>query len=132
MITVYTDGSCYKNGKGGNASVFLKKDKILFCLTEKCEKTTNNREELKAVINTLEYLSDYDKSIVIVSDSNYVIKGITVWIYNWIKKDYKGVKNSDLWKRLYALKRSNCNFKKVKAHSGDRFNDLADRLAQNC
>jgi len=130
MITVYTDGSCFKNKKGGNASVFLQNNVILFCLIEKCEDTTNNREELKAVINTLEYLSDYEEKILVCSDSKYVIKGITEWIYSWEKKNYKNIKNSDLWKRLLTLKKSNCSFKKVKAHSGDRFNDLADRLAK--
>ena len=84
--------------------------------------TTNNIMELTAVITALEYVleilkkeknynlllnnkkNDKKMNVEIYADSSYVLKGITEWIENWIKKDFKNVKNVELWKKLYNLK----------------------------
>ena len=104
--------------------------------------TTNNIMELTAVIAALEYVleilkkeknynllinnknNDKKINVEIYADSSYVLKGITEWIENWIKKDFKNVKNVELWKTLYSLKKQieelpsvNLIFNKVKGHN---------------
>jgi|TARA_B110000438_G_scaffold241764_1_gene241010 ribonuclease HI len=141
-IIIYTDGSCLGNpGPGGWAAIILKDDtkKELFG-GEKL--TTNNRMELTAAINALEYCNLQDdsqlslKQINIYTDSNYVKDGITVWINNWEKNnwktaDKKNVKNIDLWKKLKELtKTQQIEWHWVKGHSDNPLNDLADKLAK--
>jgi ribonuclease HI len=141
-ITIYTDGACVGNpGPGGWAAIILKDDnkKELFG-GEKL--TTNNRMELTAAINALEYCNSQDdaqlslKQINIYTDSNYVKDGITVWINNWEKNnwktaDKKNVKNIDLWKKLKELtKTQQIEWHWVKGHSDNPLNDLVDKLAK--
>ena len=141
-IKIYTDGACVGNpGPGGWAAVILEKNtkKELFG-GEKL--TTNNRMELTAAIKALEYCDLYDvkklslKKILIFTDSIYLKEGITVWMSNWEKNnwktsDKKEVKNIDLWKKLKELVKSkNIKWYWVKGHSGDLMNDLADKLAK--
>lgn len=130
-ITVYTDGSCLKNpnGPGGWAFIVIELDRI-WEVSGGDKSTTNNRMELEAAIQTLEFLSCRDEDIIIYTDSKYVINGITMWIHNWIRKDWKKVKNVDLWKRLYILNDKRVEWKWVKGHSGDKYNDRADELAK--
>ena len=141
-IVIYIDGACVGNpGPGGWAAIMLteNKQKELFG-GEKL--TTNNRMELTAAIKALEYCSKHEekqpslKNIKIFTDSTYVKEGITVWINNWEKNnwktaDKKNVKNIDLWKRLKELVKSNqVEWNWVKGHSEDPMNDLADKLAK--
>jgi len=118
--------------------------------------TTNNIMELKAVITALEYVleilkkeknynllinnknNDKKMNVEIYADSSYVLKGITEWIEKWITKDFKNVKNVELWKKLYNLKRQieelpsvKLLFNKVKGHNGDKYNEMVDKLASN-
>ena len=118
--------------------------------------TTNNIMELTAVITALEYVleilkkeknynllinnkkNDKKMNVEIYADSSYVLKGITEWIENWIKKDFKNVKNVELWKKLYNLKGQieklpsvKLLFNKVKGHNGDKYNEMVDKLASN-
>ena len=118
--------------------------------------TTNNIMELTAVITALEYVleiltkeknynlllnnkkNDRKIDVEIYADSSYVLKGITEWIENWIKKDFKNVKNVELWKKLYNLKGQieklpsiKLVFNKVKGHNGDKYNEMVDKLASN-
>ena len=98
--------------------------------------------ELTAAIKALEFCSEQDskqkslKHIKIFTDSNYVKEGITVWINNWEKNnwktsDKKNVKNVDLWKKPKELAKSNqVEWEWVKAHSDNPMNDLADKLAK--
>ena len=128
--TVYTDGSCLKNpnGPGGWAFIVIELDRI-WEVSGGDKSTTNNRMELEAAIQTLEFLSSRDEDIIIYTDSKYVINGITMWIHNWIRKDWKKVKNVDLWKRLYILNDKRVEWKWVKGHSGHQGNEMADHLA---
>ena len=141
-INIYTDGACVGNpGPGGWAAIIItnNKKKELFG-GEKL--TTNNRMELTAAIKALEYCAQQEekqltlKQIKIYTDSTYVKEGITVWINNWEKNnwktaDKKNVKNVDLWKMLKELVQSNqIEWNWVKGHSEDPMNDLADKLAK--
>ena len=141
-IKIYTDGACVGNpGPGGWAAIVLVENekKELFG-GEKL--TTNNRMELTAAIKALEYCNAQEgrqpslKQIRIYTDSTYVKEGITVWISNWEKNnwktaDKKNVKNVDLWKKLKELVKSNqIEWYWVKGHSDNPMNDLADKLAK--
>ena len=141
-IKIYTDGACMGNpGPGGWAAIILKENekKELFG-GEKL--TTNNRMELTAAIKALEYCNNQDqkqqslKNLKIFTDSTYVKEGITVWINNWEKNNWKtsskkNVKNIDLWKRLKELTQSTqVEWIWIKGHSKDAMNDLADELAK--
>ena len=141
-IKIYTDGACVGNpGPGGWAAIVLVENekKELFG-GEKL--TTNNRMELTAAIKALEYCNTQEgrqpslKQIRIYTDSTYVKEGITVWINNWEKNnwktaDKKNVKNVDLWKKLKELVKSNqIEWCWVKGHSDNPMNDLADKLAK--
>jgi ribonuclease HI len=141
-IKIYTDGACVGNpGPGGWAAIVLfeNKKKELFG-GEKL--TTNNRMELTAAIKALEYCAREEKKqlslkdVKIFTDSVYVKEGITVWINNWKKNnwktaDKKNVKNVDLWKKLKSLTNSNqVEWYWIKSHSENPMNDLADKLAK--
>ena len=141
-IKIYTDGACVGNpGPGGWAAIILSENekKELFG-GEKL--TTNNRMELTAAIKSLEYCNSKEekdlsfKEIKIYTDSVYLKEGITVWLANWEKNnwktaDKKNVKNVDLWKKLKELVKSKqIEWLWVKGHSGDPMNDLADKLAK--
>ena len=141
-IKIYTDGACIGNpGPGGWASIiFLENEKKELFGGEKL--TTNNRMELTAAIKALEYCEIQEKKqpslkhIKIFTDSNYLKEGITVWINNWEKNnwktaDKKNVKNIDLWKKLKELTKSiQIEWNWIKGHSGNPMNELADRLAK--
>ena len=141
-IKIYTDGACVGNpGPGGWAAVvLLENEKKELFGGEKL--TTNNRMELTAAIKALEYCNKQEekqpslKHIKIFTDSTYVKEGITVWINNWEKNnwktaDKKNVKNVDLWKKLKELIHSNqVEWHWIKGHSEDPMNDLADKLAK--
>ena len=141
-IKIYTDGACVGNpGPGGWAAViFMDNEKKELFGGEKL--TTNNRMELTAAIKGLEYCDSQEKEqlslkeIKIYTDSGYLKEGITSWISNWEKNnwktaDKKNVKNVDLWKKLKDLTKSKqIEWYWIKGHSGDPMNDLADKLAK--
>ena len=142
QIKIYTDGACIGNpGPGGWAAIILqeKEKKELFGGEKH---TTNNRMELTAAIKGLEFCDSQEekqlslKEIKIYTDSVYLKEGITSWISNWEKNnwktsDKKNVKNVDLWKKLKELIQSNqVEWNWVKGHSEDAMNNLADKLAK--
>ncbi len=131
-IEIYTDGACSGNpGPGGFAAILLfgEKKKIISGYEKH---TTNNRMELKAVIEGLKAIKKRDYPVVVYTDSTYVQKGITQWLENWKKRDWKKVKNSDLWKTLDKLTSQfkNITFVHVRGHSGNPLNELADKTAR--
>ena len=132
-IVVYTDGACSGNpGPGGFAAILLYKErkKIISGFEEI---TTNNRMELRAVIEALKAIKNKNIPTVIYTDSSYVQKGLTQWIESWKKRNWKKVKNVDLWKELDTLVRKfkDLEIKHVKGHSGDKYNELADSIARS-
>jgi len=131
-ITIYTDGACSGNpGIGGYAAVLLYKDHEK-SVTGGEMHTTNNRMELTAVIEGLRAVKNPEFSVEVFTDSTYVQKGITIWIENWKKRNWKKVKNIDLWQQLDEEKSrfKSIKFTHVKGHSGNIFNEECDYLAK--
>jgi len=135
MIKIYTDGSCIGNpGSGGWAAIILdgKNKKII---SGNKNSTTNNQMELFAAIKALSNFNK-KKSFKIFTDSNYVKDGITKWIRNWEKNNWKTsakkpVKNKELWKKLDKLvKFHDVKWEWIKGHSTNVYNNLADELAK--
>lgn len=134
-VIVYTDGSCFGNpGKGGWGVVLMYGEKVKELSGRKAE-TTNNQMELRATIEALKALKR-DCEVEIHTDSTYVKKGITEWIHNWKKNGWKTsakkpVKNADLWKELDSqIGKHNIEWKWVRAHVGNKWNERADLLAR--
>lgn len=133
-IEIYTDGACRGNPGLGGWGVLLKRDDTEKELFGGEPKTTNNRMELMAVIQGLESLKQ-PCEVTLYSDSKYVLKGITEWIHNWKKRDWKTaakkpVKNVDLWQLLDSvIQKHKINWIWVKGHSGNTGNEKADLLA---
>ena len=135
MIKVYTDGSCLGNpGNGGWAFVVINEKNISYRAGFE-KNTTNNQMELMAAIKAIEFLDKYN-DINLNTDSNYVRQGITNWILNWKRNNWKtstkkAVKNRELWERLDKLNVSkNIIWSWVKAHNVDEFNNQVDQLAR--
>ena len=134
-IKIYTDGACSGNpGNGGWGALIQENDNEIKINGGELN-TTNNRMELTAVIKALE-LFERSVEIEIYTDSKYVMQGITEWIKNWKKNQWKtsqkqDVKNKDLWIELYNLNNSlNVKWNWVKAHAGDPLNEEVDLLAK--
>jgi ribonuclease HI len=134
-VQAYTDGSCFPNPGPGGWGVVLKygqREKKLSGGVP--ETTTNNRMELRAVIEALKAIKA-GFPIDIYTDSQYVINGITTWVTSWKRNGWKRkkdkeIKNLDLWKALDALvSEKDVIFKWVRGHDGDPMNELADWLA---
>ncbi len=134
-ILIYTDGGCRGNPGIGGWGVWLRYGKHEKKLSGAAKDTTNNRMELIATIKALEEIKSSDIAIDLYTDSKYVMNGITKWIVNWKKKNWKTtakkpVKNADLWQKLYNLNQKHkVLWHWVKGHSGDKGNDMADLLA---
>ena len=135
MIEVYTDGSCLGNpGKGGWAFL-VNNEGVISSRSGFSTDTTNNQMELTAAIKAIEFLINYEE-IRIYTDSNYVKNGITSWITNWKKNNWKTasknpVKNKDLWERLDKLNYlKKIEWKWVKAHETNKLNNKVDLLAR--
>ena len=126
MIEIFTDGSCLKNpgGSGGWAFCFIEKDKTVFSLYGAEKSTTNNRMELKAVIESLKFIENIDENYKISSDSQVTINCA---IGKWKRKA-----NLDLWEEFdIEIKNKKVDFEWVKAHNGNKYNELVDNLAYN-
>ena len=133
-IIIYTDGSCDPNpGPGGWAALILFGDKEEL-LSGFDPQATNNRMELQAAIQGLKNIKT-DESIILYTDSQYVRKGITEWMENWISRNWKrkggALANVDLWKDLAKeTEKHEIEWRWVKAHNGNRYNELVDRKAR--
>ena len=135
MIKVYTDGSCLGNpGTGGWAFQVFNEGTIINHFGYQLD-TTNNQMELTAAIKALEFLQK-ESEIILFTDSTYVRNGITSWIVNWKKNNWKNsqkkeVKNKVLWEKLDFLNsRKNIIWKWVKAHDINEHNNKVDLLAR--
>ncbi len=129
QVTLFSDGSALGNpGPGGYGTIirFNNKEKIL----KGGElHTTNNRMELLGVIEGLRALKEPCR-VEIISDSSYVVKGINEWLTNWVKREFKKVKNVDLWQAyLDASSPHSVKATWVRGHSGHEENERCDKIA---
>lgn len=138
-MDIYTDGGCRNNQQINNIGAWayfipelnVQDSGIWY-------KTTNNQMELKAAIEALKKAEQLNlKKVSLYIDSEYVVLGITSWIYKWIKNDWKKsskkpVLNKKLWVEFFDLtKKFEINFIKVKGHSDNEYNNYVDKLAND-
>ena len=144
-LIIYTDGSCLGNGKtenrGGYAFIILNENEEVISKVSKQElNTTNNRMEMKAVINgiseAINCLNSNDFIIEVYTDSAYIHNcRIQRWYKSWKNNGWKNskkepVKNKDLWEILsFFFEDKRFVFNKVKGHAGNKFNELVDKMA---
>ena len=131
QITMYTDGASRGNPGPGGYGVILMTGSLRKELSQGYRLTTNNRMELMAVIAGLEAMKRGDLNITIYSDSQYVVKAIKEgWLSNWLKINFKGKKNKDLWLRYHALAvNQNIKMVWVRGHAENVHNNRCDELA---
>ena len=133
--TIYTDGACSGNpGPGGWGAVIFDNKNKQKNISGNENNTTNNRMELSAAIMALKKIK-INSEVIIYTDSTYVKNGITEWVLKWKKNGWKNsnkkpVKNKDLWLKLDNLcKQNRVNWRWIKGHSTNKYNNLADELA---
>ena len=133
---IYTDGSSRGNpGPGGWGAIIATENDVIE-LGGRESHTTNNRMELTAAIKALDFISTLPASAWLVyTDSEYVMKGITIWVYNWQRKGWrtankKPVLNQDLWQELLRLAEGrNVEWEYVRGHQGVSGNERCDEIA---
>ena len=149
-LKIYTDGGCSGNpGPGGWAYVMVTQTFQGAQIAAKDmgseKETTNNRMELTAVIMALRALkimnnpqgsSNLPRQAAVLTDSQYVQKGITEWIHTWKRNSWRTsdkspVKNRDLWEELDAIASEfPLKWEWVKGHAGNEFNEMCDAMTQ--
>ena len=134
-VEIYTDGACSGNPGPGGYGIILKYGDHSRVISGYDPSTTNNRMELTAVIEALKAIKRPSK-VKVVSDSSYVIKGITEWIKGWIRRNWvnsqkKPVLNRDLWERLLEYSGPHSiEWIWVRGHQGHIENEQCDRMAR--
>ena len=133
-VNIYTDGACRGNPGDGGWGVLIKYENTSKEIYGGEKNTTNNKMELMAAIEGLKALNESCK-VNLTTDSKYVMQGITIWIDNWKKNNWKSstkkdVKNKDLWLLLDKyVSMHEIKWFWVKGHSGHEENEIADMLA---
>lgn len=130
-VTIYTDGAARGNPGPGGYGVVMISGPHRKELAEGFRLTTNNRMELLGVIVALEALKVPGSEVTLFTDSKYVADAIEKgWVFNWVKKRFKGKKNPDLWLRfLEVYKKHRVKFIWIKGHNNNVLNERCDRLA---
>ena len=145
-VLIFTDGACSGNpGPGGwGAIVYIPSLQKVFELGQGQPQTTNNRMEMQATIEALNLIAKKsplgEDKICLYTDSTYVIRGITQWIFNWKKRGWRSsqgeaVLNQDLWEKLdqqvHQIKKLGFSLKwlYVRGHSGNPGNERCDQIA---
>ena len=133
QIIIYTDGSSRGNPGPGGYGVILELVGTSYnkSFSEGFRRTTNNRMELLAVIIGLEKITKPNQTILIVSDSKYVVDAVEKgWVFGWEKKHFKAKKNPDLWQRfLIVYRKHQVKFKWIKGHNNHPQNEFCDKIA---
>ncbi len=135
FVEIFSDGACSGNPGVGGYGIILRSGSREKELSGCYPMTTNNRMELTAVIKAIEMLKRPCR-IKIVTDSNYVVQGMTSWISRWIKNNWKNTQkreviNRDLWEKLYHLTHvHDIKWEWVKGHDGSPENERCDMLAR--
>lgn len=139
-IVIFCDGACSGNpGKGGWGAVVVTPDAEVTELGAGSHHTTNNKMELAAAIRALDSVRDVNGVVQVYTDSVYVIRGITQWIWGWKKRGWKtaeggDVANRDEWEALLRVTmaraaRGKIEWRFVKGHSGVPGNERCDEIA---
>lgn len=139
-MIIFCDGSCRKNGykdsEGGYGVIICdNKGNLINCYQHAETATTNNQQELKAILFALIHYGKLD-DIIIFSDSAYCVNALNSWIYKWANNGWKKannqiIENLELFQTYYKLFRKGytATIKKVKGHNNILGNELADKLA---
>jgi len=133
-VEIFCDGACRGNPGPGGWGAILRHGEVEKELYGSKPHTTNNEMELTAAIQSLKALKKHCE-VTVVTDSNYVVKGMSEWIHSWKKNHWRTagkqpVKNMELWKELEAAAaRHTVKWKWVRGHSGHEENERADQLA---
>lgn len=134
-VQIFTDGACSGNPGPGGWGAILRYKNTDKELNGYMALTTNNQMELTAAIEALKALKE-PCNVTLMTDSSYVKDGITKWIFNWKKNNWrtankKPVKNQELWLALDAeIARHHITWQWVKGHDGHAENERADELAR--
>ena len=133
-VEIFTDGACRGNpGPGGYGSIIRTKDQENE-ISGSAENTTNNIMELTAAVVALKQLKE-PCEVILTSDSQYLVKGMTEWIEGWVKKGWvtaskQPVKNKEIWEELERLNKIHkISWKWVRGHQGHKENERCDLLA---
>ena len=153
MIAIYTDGSCRKNGQINNSGGYgfvvveywdVPENGVVIDAyqMDAFGDTTNNREEIKAILHVLKKYGKYDNGEwvndipIVYSDSAYCVNTFTNWMYgwarnHWVKSDKKVPENLDLIQEYYEIEKENIkiDLRKISGHDGHLWNEIADGLA---
>lgn len=145
-MIIYTDGACQGNGKAQNSGgygfvVVDENDNFIDCVAVKSENTTNNREELKAILDAffsygVKQNIDFVLIPTVYSDSNYCVRTFNEWMWGWEKNGWinskkKTPENLDLIMQYYDWYKQGyrINLQKIAGHRGHKWNEIADQLA---
>ena len=134
-VQIFTDGSSLGNPGPGGWCALLRYNKHEKILKGGKAETTNNEMEIRAVLEGLKALKE-PCEVDLYSDSQYVIKAISEWIYNWQKNNWKNASKKEIahrkmWEEIYnLLQKHKVNPIWVKAHAGHTENELCDKIAK--
>jgi ribonuclease HI len=134
-VEIFCDGACSGNPGPGGFGCVLRSGGKEKELSGSDPHTTNNRMEMMAAITALESLKR-PCEVVLTTDSQYLVKGMTEWIDGWLKRGWKNSKkedvlNRDLWERLLALAGVHrVQWVWIRGHNGHTENERCDELAR--
>lgn len=134
-VEIFCDGACSGNPGPGGYGAILRYGGHVKELSGGAKETTNNRMEMTAAIEALRQLTR-PCQVVITTDSQYLVKGMTEWIVGWQRKGWRNSKkepvlNKDLWEQLLDLtKPHSVQWKWVRGHAGHAENERCDQLAR--
>ena len=129
-VTLFCDGSSLGNPGSAGWCGILRYGEHEKIVRGGAQRATNNQMELTALIRGLEALKE-PCEVLVVCDSKYVLEGLSKWLPNWIKKDFKNVKNPELWQLyLEVSKPHKIEVQWVRGHSGHLENEICDKIAK--
>ena len=135
-VDIFTDGACSGNPGVGGWGAILRYGKTEKEMSGGADLTTNNQMEMLAVIKALKILKE-PCDITLTTDSQYVVRGMTEWLKDWVMRDWKtaskkSVANQELWQELKSLSdKHKISWKWVKGHAGHPENERCDALARS-
>ncbi|MCB9229751.1 MAG: ribonuclease HI [Deltaproteobacteria bacterium] len=137
-IVIYTDGACKGNpGPGGWGLILVSPDGQIRERGQHVPDTTNNRMEMQAVLEGLRLAKGQSAPVVILTDSSYLINGMTRWVHGWVRNNWitsagQPVLNQDLWKQLTeTAQKMDLRYIHVRGHAGIAGNERADTIASS-